>query len=255
MTHTKNKTKVIFWGTPELCIPYLESLTTATNIVAVVTAPDRKIGRKQILTPSPVKIWAKKNNITVFQPEKIDNTFIKDISTHNADVSIVVAFGRILPQEIIDLPKHGTLNIHYSLLPRWRGASPVEAAILAGDKETGVSIQKMVHRLDAGDIIASEFIELYGNEFAYELKDILTGKGVKLLLENLFEYINGNISLQAQDENLVTKCNTIKKSEGEITRNEDSIVLWRKYRAYFGWPGIFFFDKNKKRIKITEAQY
>lgn len=263
MTHTKKKTKAIFWGTPELCLPYLESLKEATELVAVVTAPDRPVGRKQTMTPPTVKVWAEENNIEILQPEKLTKDFQKTLEDLNVDISIVVAYGRILPQEIIDTPEYGTLNVHYSLLPRWRGASPVEAAILAGDTETGVAIQKMVYELDAGDLVASEFVELYGNEFSEDLKSVLSEAGTRLLIETIPEYISGNIALQEQDEELVTKCRIIKKSEGEIKLDEDPEILWRKYRAYKPWPGIFFFDpstgsgqaKTGKRIKITEAEF
>ena len=152
-----NKINIIFWGTPDICLPYLEILELEHyNIVAVVTLPDRPVGRKQIPTSPAPNLWAEERGIPVLQPEKLDTTFFETLTGFSPDLSIVVAYGKIIPENIINLPTHGTWNIHYSLLPRWRGATPVEAAILHGDTKTGVSIQKMVFKLDAGDIIGEE---------------------------------------------------------------------------------------------------
>jgi methionyl-tRNA formyltransferase len=253
---TTKETNIVFWGTPELCIPYLNSLQKAGyNLATVVTAPDRPVGRKQILTPPAVKIWAEKNNIEVLQPEKLDENFSQTLQSLNPDISIVVAYGRIIPQHIISTPTHGTLNVHYSLLPRWRGASPVEASILAGDETTGASIQQMVFELDAGDVIAEKEITISNNDTSPKLKNELTKLGSELLVETLPKYMRGEIHSQEQDQTKVTKCGIIKKSEGEITLSESPVMLWRKYRAYKGWPGIFFFDENRKRIKITQATF
>lgn len=253
---TTKETNIVFWGTPEICIPYLESLkNSGYKILAVVTNPDRKVGRKQIITPSPVKLWGQENNIEVLQPEKLDDEFKSRLQEINPDVSIVVAFGKIIPQDIINIPEKGTLNVHYSLLPKWRGASPVEAAILAGDEFTGVSIQKMVFKLDAGPLVSEEVFELQGSETAPDLKNTLSEIGAKLLAEILEEYIDGTINLQEQDEKGVTTCSIITKEEGEIHLSDNDQEKWNKYRAYFGWPGIFYFDQSGKRIKITEATF
>lgn len=253
---TTKETNIIFWGTPELCLPYLNTLTEAGyTIQAIVTAPDRPVGRKQTLTPPATKIWGLNNNIQVLQPEKFDAAFQQELAIFQPDISIVVAYGKIIPQTIIDTPLHGTLNIHYSLLPRWRGASPVEAAILAGDTVTGVSIQKMKYELDAGDVVAESKLELQGNETSTQLKKILTEKGTKLLKENLPHYLQHNIPQTPQDSGNISKCGIISKSDGEISLGESPVLLWRKYRAYQPWPGVFFFDNSGKRIKITQARF
>jgi len=255
MTNTNN-TKIIFWGTPELTIPYLETLEHAGyEIVAVVTLPDRPVGRKQILTSPAPKLWAEKRNIPVFQPEKLTQDFAQEIENLEADLSIVVAYGKIIPEKIISIPKYGTINIHYSLLPRWRGATPIETAILSGDTKTGVSIQQMIYELDAGDILAEESIELTGNEFREDLRTKLSVLGAELLAKTLPRIINGTIETKTQDVSQVTKASILKKEDGRIDLDEDDIVLWRKYRAYMPWPGLFFFDENNKRIKITQARF
>lgn len=256
MKTTKKKNNIIFWGTPELCIPYLEELKKNDyTIVAIVTNQDKPVGRKQIITPSPVKIWGERHNIPVLQPQTLDEAFTQEIEVYQPDLSIVVAYGKIIPEKIITLPTLGTINVHYSLLPRWRGASPVEAAILSGDPETGVSIQQMVFALDAGDIIAEETYRLTGYEFAQDLKKILSLSGAQLLTKTLPHIFSQDISYTPQHHGDSTKCGIIKKSHGEISLSENSTTLWRKYRAYYPWPGLFFFDSKGTRIKITEAAF
>lgn len=253
---TTNNTKIIFWGTPDITLPYLEKLEQAGyNIVAVVTLPDRPIGRKQILTKPAPKIWAEKRNIPVLQPEKLDTDFIEILQTYDPDISIVVAYGKIIPEQIINLPKKGTLNVHYSLLPRWRGATPVESAILHGDRETGVSIQQMVFKLDAGDIFAEQTIPLTGSEYREDLRNTLSEIGSSLLIEKLPFILDGTLQAKTQDESLVTRAKILTKEDGLITLDENPNTLWQKWRAYFPWPGLFFFDTHGKRIKITEAHF
>lgn len=255
MTATNN-TKIIFWGTPELTLPYLETLEKEGYVIsAVVTLPDRPVGRKQILTKPAPKIWAEERNIPVLQPEKLDQDFAEEIKKLNPDISIVVAYGKIIPESIINLPKHGTLNVHYSLLPRWRGATPVESAILAGDTETGVSIQKMVFALDAGNVIGENIIELKGNEFKEELWQTLSLRGAEILVRILPDYLKGTIKEKIQNEEEVTRAKILKKEDGLVSLKDDAVTLWRKWRAFFPWPGLFFFDEEGKRVKITEARF
>ncbi len=254
MTNTKN-TKIIFWGTPDLTLHYLEALEReGYEIVAVVTLPDRPVGRKQIITSPAPKLWAEARNIPVLQPEKLTEHFAEELESLHTDLSVVVAYGKIIPENIISIPTHGTINIHYSLLPRWRGATPVESAILAGDTETGVSIQNMVYELDAGDVLAEEKIELFGNEFREDLRETLSSLGAGLLVSTIPKIIDGTIQKKTQDISLVTKAKILKKEDGKIELNEDAETLWRKWRAFSPWPGLFFF-KDGKRIKITQARF
>lgn len=277
----KNK-KIVFFGTPALTVPILNALKNAGYAPSlIVTAPDAKIGRHQTLTPPPAKVWAIENNIAFIQPEKLTKKelefalegicggrraeqkefFSKKISVpregnSNSFLFTVVAYGQIIPQEIIDLPKFGTINIHYSLLPRWRGASPVESAILAGDTETGVSIQKMVFKLDAGAVLAETKTPIGETETTPELRDKLNTLAQPLLIETIEKIFAGITNAIEQDETKVTLCKKTKKEDGLVDLENDSpVLLWRKYRAYFGWPGIFFIDKNNKRVKITNAEF
>lgn len=253
---TKNS-KIIFFGTPEISARVLEALISGGyEIAAVVTNPDAPVGRGKTVTPPPTKVLAEKHGIPVLQLEKLDSEFYKLLTTnYKPDVGIVVAYGKILPQSLIDAFPAGMLNIHYSLLPRLRGASPVENAILAGDAKTGVTIQKLVFKLDAGPIVATAEMPLDEQITAPEAKERLTDIGIKLLLETLPKYLAGEITPEEQDETQATHCKKIEKADGEILPSDSDIQKWRKYRAYFGWPGVFYFDENNKRVKITEAVF
>ncbi len=253
---TTNNTNIIFWGTPDITLPYLKKLEHAGyNLKAIVTLPDRPVGRKQILTSPAPKVWAAERNIPVFQPEKLDQDFAEEIKKLNPDISIVVAYGKIIPENIINIPSLGTLNVHYSLLPLWRGATPVESAILHGNNKTGVSIQQMVYKLDAGNIFAEKEIQLDGNEFREDLRNSLSEIGSDLLIESLPGILDKTLPAKPQDESLVTRAKILSKEDGLITLDENPKVLWQKWRAYFPWPGLFFFDIHGKRIKITEARF
>jgi methionyl-tRNA formyltransferase len=255
----KNNLKFIFFGTPEVASKTLEDLKQAGYFPSlIVTSIDKPQGRKMIMTPPPVKTWALQNNIPFLQPEKIDEELIDKIQKLNFDFSIVVAYGKMLPEKLISTPKHGTLNIHYSLLPKYRGASPVESALLNGDSITGVSIQKMAYKLDSGPIIASREVEIYPEEKKEELRDRLIGIGSKLLIDVLPDYLENKLNITPQNENEATFCHKIRKEDGEIKTDGNDLENYNKYRAYFGWPGIFFFKEingNKTRFKITKARY
>ena len=242
-------------GTPDVAVESLEKLFHAGYIPKlIITAPDRPVGRGLMMTPPPVKIWADKHNIPTIQPEKITDDIIQTIAEINPELSIVVAYGKILPERIIHLPKFGTLNIHYSLLPRFRGASPVESAILAGDTETGVAIQYMVYELDAGDILDIAKITIEPDETAPELRSRLSILGAETLVKILEQLPEKIANKQPQNSEGMIKCGKIKKTDGDITNDTDQ-VKWNKYRAYYGWPGIYYFDENGKRIKNTKARF
>lgn len=256
--------KYAFFGTPELAAQTLEILTNAGFPPSlVVTNADKPVGRKHELAPTPVKTWALAHHIPVWDSEDKDalleylqgKSAPQDLPTNdgNWDAFIVVAYGHILSESLITLPLHGTLNIHYSLLPRWRGASPVEAAILAGDETTGVTIQQMVYALDAGDIIAQSSVELAGDETATELKEVLTVVGGELLAEILPEWLNQEITPEPQDNTQVTKCGKFTKEDAEIRADMDEITKWRTYRAMIERKP-YFIEDGKRNI-ITEASF
>ena len=262
--------KFAFFGTPDVASETLEILKENGYVPSlIITAPDKPQGRKMIITPPPVKVWAEKNNIPYIQPEKMSElgdlsgkglscglplrTVIEKDTKRLFDLFIVVAYGKILPEELINLPKLGSINIHYSLLPKYRGASPVESAILNNDKETGISIQKMQFKMDSGPIIAQETVEILPDEKAAELRKRLIKTGGELLVKTLPNYIENKIIPISQDEAQATFCKKIKKEDGLIDLNDDPIKNYNKFRAYATWPRTFFF-RDEKRIIITDAK-
>lgn len=245
----------IFFGTPIVASKTLEILKGKGYIPKlIITSPDKPSGRGLEIHETPVALWAKENNIKCLKPEKITPEFINDIKPENYNLSIVVAYGKILPEEIINKPELGTINIHYSLLPKYRGASPLEAALINGDEETGVSIQQMEYKLDRGGILREERIKININDTKEKLRETLISLGANVLCEILPKIQNKELITTPQDESLATFCKKIKKEDGEININGNGKVNWNKYRAFYGWPGVFFFI-NGKRIKITEAIY
>lgn len=248
-----NKLNFVFFGTPDVASETLEILKQAGYLPSlIVTATDKPQGRKMLLTPPPVKIWAMENNIPFLQPEKIDEEFTLKLSTLDFQLSLVVAYGKILPEEILNIPKLGYFNIHYSLLPKYRGASPVESTILNGETQTGVTIQKMAFKMDAGAIVAQTETEIGVTETAPELRSRLIKIGGVLLVETLPKIIDGSITETEQNGNEATFCKKIKKEDGQIDLDADPKQNYNKFRAYAHWPRTFFF-KDGKRIIITDA--
>jgi len=250
----KKKLNFIFWGTPDVASETLEILKQAGFLPSlIVTAPDKPQGRKMLITPPPVKVWAKKNNIPYLQPEKLDDFLPQVRLGGDFELSIVVAYGKIMPEEIINMPKLGSINIHYSLLPKYRGASPVESAILNGETETGVTIQKMQFKMDSGPVIATEQVSIFPDEKAPDLRKRLKKIGGELLVKILPDLIEGKTKEVSQDESQATFCKKIKKEDGLVNLGAElPSVLYNKFRAYATWPRIFFF-KDSKRIIITDA--
>ncbi|MCF7834173.1 MAG: methionyl-tRNA formyltransferase [Candidatus Pacebacteria bacterium] len=248
-----NKLNFVFWGSPEVSSKTLEILKEHQIMPSlVVTTPDRPKGRKLKLTPSPTKIWATENNIPFLAPEKIDKNFTDELLPYNFDLFIVVAFGKILPKSILDMPKFGSINIHYSLLPKYRGASPLESAILNGDTETGITIQQMESKMDSGPILAVEKIQIANDINTQNLREKLITLGGELLAKTLPEIYAQKISPIVQNENDATFCHKIQKDDGLIDLKDSAIKNYNKFRAYIEWPRTFFFENNK-RIIITEA--
>jgi len=251
----KSPLNFIFMGTPDVAVESLEKLSESGYLpTLIVTAPDRPVGRGLVMTPSPVKVWAEGRGITTLTPEKVDADFLLSLTPYVFDLALVVAYGKILPENLISLPKYGTLNIHYSLLPRFRGASPVESTILSGDTETGVTIQSMVYALDAGDILAVKKTPVHPDETSPELRARLSTLGADLLIDTLDHLDDRLAHKQPQDGDGITKCGKIKKTDGEVRPDDDAEDLYRKFRAYQPWPGIYYFDEHNKRIKITEMK-
>ena len=250
----------VFFGTPELAVIVLSELKEAGFIPKlVVTAPDKPRGRGLVLTPPPVKVWAEKNGVPTLQPVKLDSEFTKNLMTNSYSLFIVAAYGKIIPKDILDIPEHGTLNVHPSLLPKFRGPSPVVSAILGGEAETGVSIMLLDEEMDHGPVIESEKIKIENEVMAKELEKKLAHSGGKLLAETIPEWVGGKIKAREQNHAEATYTKKVSKSDGEIDINGGPETNWRKYRAYFGWPGVYFFATNKKgervRVIVKNAKF
>jgi len=252
-----NKPKFIFFGTPEFSVTILEELKSAGYIPSlIVTQPDRPKGRKFVMTPPPVKTWALENSIEILQPENLnEDEIIEKLKKQESDLFIVASYGVIISQEILDIPEHGTLNVHTSLLPKLRGASPIESVILAGEKETGTTIMLMDEKMDHGPIISQDSFTLSSDMNAEQLEDTLAHHGGKLLVETIPGFLSGEIKPVKQNHDKATYCGKIEKSDGELFDTDTDLEKYRKYLAYFIWPQTFFFDDEGQRIKITKAKF
>lgn len=229
--------KLIFAGTPEFAVPALAALIAAGHeIVLVLTQPDRPAGRGMKLKASPVKELALRHGIPVYQPDTLKTAESQSpIAAAQADVMIVAAYGLILPQLVLDMPRHGCLNIHASLLPRWRGAAPIQRAIQAGDAETGVTIMQVVLALDAGDMLKKGGIPISEEDTAQTLHDALAELGGRLMVDTLAEI--DDLTPQRQDAALVTYAEKLRKDEAPIDWTGDAAVLARQVRAFNPFPG------------------
>lgn len=252
-----SKVRVCFLGTPEFAVTSLQALLDDEHfeVVGVVTQPDRPAGRKMQLTPSPVKNLAVARDLRVISPESLrKNPLILDeIRKWGAEVAVVVAFGQILTQEFMDAFRFGAVNVHGSILPRWRGAAPIQRGIEAGDVESGVTLQKMVKQLDAGAIIGMRRVPLDDQINAQELHDRLAHLGADLLRVELMDFVRGNLAAVVQDESQVTYAHKIDKSEAEMKWNLAATHLHNKVRAFVMGPGTYTLLAGKK-LKVHRTQ-
>lgn len=251
--------RVLFFGTPDFALSSLRALHEADyTLIGVVTQPDKPVGRKQTLTASPVKTYALENTIPVFQPRTLrvskeeGKNFFEQLNALRPDIAIVVAYGKIIPEEYLSIPRYGFVNVHGSILPALRGPSPIHAAILEGHPVSGVTIMQLDAGMDTGAILATTKVELHHNETTATLHDTLKEKGARLLIETLPLYIAGTIRPQAQDNAIATYCHLITKDDGLLNLANDPILNERKIRAYTPWPGTYVI-KDGKRIKILQA--
>lgn len=257
--------KIAFFGTPEIASTVLQEIAQAgIKPDLIVTNPDAPIGRKQILTPPPVKIWGQKNDIRVIQPHTLkDPNLLPNITNTDWDLFVVVAYGKIIPNWLLDIPKHGTINVHPSLLPKLRGASPIRSAILNNMQETGVTIMLMDEKLDHGPILYQEKTSITEDSWpidGQELDQIMSNQGGKMLTKVIPDYIQGKISPTPQDHSQATFCTKITKDMSELkidpyhlpigTEAYDTLL---KIRAFSGWPETYFIY-NGKRYKIKQAE-
>jgi methionyl-tRNA formyltransferase len=246
--------RVIFMGTPEFALPSLAALLEANyEVVAVVTQPDAPVGRGQQVRPSPVKQFAQQRGLNVLQPASLKPPeVVAQLRALAPDVIVVAAFGQILRQDVLDLPRHGCVNVHASLLPRWRGAAPVSAAIAAGDAHTGVTIMLMEAGLDAGPILAQRETPIGPDETAGALSARLATLGAALLVETLPRWLAGEIVPQRQDESQVTFAPRLKKEDGRIDWSQPAHVIERHVRAMTPWPGAYT-SWQGRQFKVLRA--
>jgi len=244
--------KIIFLGTPNFSKSILKELIENNfNVVAVVTKPDKPVGRGQKMKSTPVKKLSQKENITILEPGKISNIKSK-IKKIEPDLGIIAAYGQIIPKEILEIPKHGFLNIHPSLLPKYRGPTPIQAAILSGDKKTGVSIILMDKKIDHGPIVAQKEIEIKKPTYK-ELFEELTKVSKNLIVKTIPKWIDNEIKPEKQDENKASYTSLLSKEDGKVDWKEKAIEIERKVRAYNPWPSTFTY-LNNKLLKIFNAK-
>jgi methionyl-tRNA formyltransferase len=232
--------RVIFMGSPDFALPSLSALAKAYDVVGVVTQPDRASGRGRELKSPPVKALALELGIPVMQPEKLRAPeAMEQLREWKPDLIVVAAFGQLLRRDVLDLPRYGCINVHASLLPRWRGAAPINAAILAGDEETGVTIMKLDVGLDTGPMLAAKSIRIGRDDTAGSVFQALSTLGADLLLETLPGYLEGNLRPMPQPEEGATYAPMLKKEDGLLDFARPAIELERRVRAMNPWPGAW----------------
>ncbi|MCK4402429.1 MAG: methionyl-tRNA formyltransferase, partial [Dehalococcoidia bacterium] len=241
-------------GTPQFAVPILESLFRSPyQVVAVYTQPDKPVGRRQRLTPSPVKELAREHKIPVIQPNTLKTAeVVEDLASLKPELIVVAAFGQILPQKVLSLPKFGCLNIHPSLLPQYRGPSPVATSLLCGDLLTGVTIILMDEGLDSGPILAQEKVDIAATGTTGSLTAKLAHVGAGLLMDTLPKWLKGELEPQPQGESQATYSRLITSKDGEIDWHLPAVELWQRVRAFNPWPGCYTWWQGK-RLKIHSA--
>ena len=248
--------KIIFAGTPEFAAVALNTLLDSEHeVIVVYTQPDRPAGRGRKLSASPVKALAVEHDIPVFQPVSLkDEASQQQLNALQADVMVVVAYGLILPQAVLQAPKYGCLNIHASILPRWRGAAPIQRAIIAGDSQSGVTIMQMDQELDTGDMLNIKTCDITQEDTGSSLHDKLAGLGATALLQTLEDIMANRLQPQPQDDSQATYARKLDKQEACIDwQNEDAALIVRKIQAFNSWP-VAYTDYNGKSLRLWQAR-
>ncbi len=247
--------RIVFFGSPDFALPSLDALVAAGHdVVLVVSQPAKPVGRSAEVSDPPVARRARELAIPVFQPPTLkDEAAVARLADTKADLFVVVAYGKILAQRILDLPRHGCVNVHGSVLPRWRGASPVQAALLAGDFETGVSIMRMEAGMDTGPVFAVSRTPIGEDEDAGTLSARLARDGAALLVATLPRIAAGEAEAAKQDDALATFCPKIRREDGRVDFARPAIELLRRLRAFTPWPGLFAF-RGGRRVKLLAAR-
>lgn len=251
-----NKKKIVFMGTPKFAVPVLEMLIENYGVDLVITQPDKKVGRKKVLTPPPVKVVALENNIKVLQPEKIstDEETYNTLKELNPDIIITAAYGQLVPEKILEIPKHKCINVHGSLLPKLRGGAPIQYSILENHKKTGITIMYMVKKLDAGDMISKVEVDILDSDNYESLHDKLSVAGRDLLNETLPKIFSGDIAPEKQDDEQATFARNILREDEKIDWNTSAREVFNKVRALDPTPGAFtYLEGNVLKIWASEV--
>jgi methionyl-tRNA formyltransferase len=246
--------KIVFFGSPALALPSLKKLLEANHSIdLIITQPDRPSGRGKKLVPCPVKKTALDLNIPCYQPLRIrkDQTALDKIKEIKPDLNVVVAYGQIIPSSIIYLPRHNSLNVHFSLLPKYRGASPIQWALLNGEEKTGITIFELNEKMDEGDILIQEEVSIFPDENATELEARLAQKGADLLIKTIAQI--DKLKHRKQDHSQATYAPKIRKEDGKIDWTKNSLYIERQVRAFTPWPSAYAFLKDI-RIKILKGK-
>ncbi|NMB68311.1 MAG: methionyl-tRNA formyltransferase [Chloroflexi bacterium] len=245
--------RVVFMGSPDFALPTLAALEKHYSVVGVITQPDRPAGRGRVLTSPPVKQLAVQLGIAVIQPAKLREPEAQEaLKTWAPDLVVVAAFGQILRASVLELPRYGCVNVHASLLPRWRGAAPIQAAILHGDAETGVTIMKMDAGIDTGAILSQRALSIRPEDTAGSLSSRLAEEGANLLVETLPGYLAGGLTPIAQDETRATYASMLTKEQGELDFSKPAEALERQVRAFQPWPGAYAYFQGEM-LKVLRA--
>ena len=247
----KREPRVVFMGTPTFSVPVLDALIKNYKVKAVVTQPDKQVGRSGKISKPPVKVLAEEHDILVLQLNKIKEQY-EEIIELDPDLIVTCAYGQILPKELLDYPKYGCINVHASLLPKLRGGAPIHRAIINGDKKSGITIMYMAPGMDDGDIISQEEVEITSADTASSLHDKLSKLGSQLLIKTLPSIIEGTNTRIPQDEKLVTFAPVIKPEDEKIDFNKTSMQIYNQIRGLNSFPGAYFM-LNGKRFKVWES--
>lgn len=246
---------IIFAGTPDFAARHLQALINSHhNVIAVYTQPDRPAGRGKKLTASPVKELALSHSIPVYQPGSLrKEPAQQELAALNADIMVVVAYGLILPKVVLDTPRLGCINVHGSILPRWRGAAPIQRALWAGDKETGVTIMQMDVGLDTGDMLLKTYLPIEDEDTSASLYEKLALQGPDALLQALEGLANGTLAAEKQDETLASYAEKLSKEEARLDWTKSATQLWQEVRAFNPWP-VSYFEHQGNTIKVWQTQ-
>ena len=246
--------KIIFFGTSNVALPVLEAVNRSCDVAAVITSPDAKAGRKQEFAESPVSALARDLKLPLYKPEKIkSNTEFKNqLLTLAPELAVVVSYGKILPKDILELPSKGTLNVHFSALPKYRGASPIQYALLHGDEYTGTSIFLLDEQVDHGPLLAQKIVKIDPDDNMVTLSERLAQVSAAMVNETIADYMEGRLTPLPQDESAATFTKIISKDDGKIDWHKSASEIYNQFRAFFPWPGIWT-TWNGKNLKITDC--